>query len=331
MISGVAHPPRSSERCEATLDVSQPDKVTLNLPERSISAYLNRVDIVHGVGASPTKIRFPDGSQFIASSNEELNHYLQSKGRNNLIGKLEKNITAILLSSLALVLLTVSIFTHGIPWLTHQIVANLPDSVPQLIERQVLESLDEQLFEHSTLSQQQQVHIRQRFHSHLEQMDIHDEVQLVFRSSDLGANAFALSGGTIVVLDDLVRLTKTEKQLDSILLHELGHIKHQHVMKALVRSSLISSAVALLTGESSGVIDNFTGLGVFVANNGQSQEAEREADVFASDAMVGLYGSNQAMVDMFELLGKKGHMKLPTWLSTHPELNERIESLKRAH
>ena len=102
-------------------------------------------------------------------------------------------------------------------------------------------------------------------------------------------------------------------------------------MKALVRSSLISSAVALLTGESSGVIDNFTGLGVFVANNGQSQEAEREADVFASDAMVGLYGSNQAMVDMFELLGKKGHMELPTWLSSHPELNERIESLKRAH
>mgnify|MGYP000604434010 FL=1 len=164
-------------------------------------------------------------------------------------------------------------------------------------------------------------------------MSIEGDVQLVFRSSELGANAFALSAGTIIVLDDLVRLTTTEEQLDSILLHELGHVQHQHVMKVLVRSSLLSVTVAALTGESSGIIDNLTGLGVFVANNGQSQDAEREADSFASYSMIELHGSNQAMIEMFELLGKDsdGHAELPTWLSSHPELGERIESLRDVH
>ncbi|MEL0611370.1 peptidase, partial [Vibrio echinoideorum] len=66
----------------------------------------------------------------------------------------------------------------------------------------------------------------------------------------------------------------------------------------------LSMTVALLTGVSSGVIDNLAGLGVFVANIGQSQEAEHEADVFASDAMMKLHGSNQPMIEMFEMLGK---------------------------
>lgn len=333
MISGVAHPPRSSERCEAILDTSQPDKLILNVDGSIVSAYFERVEIMRGVGSAPTKLKFPDGWQFITDASDELDAYLRSRGKHNFIGKLEKNITTILVSSVVLILLTISMFTHGIPWLTHQIVTYLPDSVPKLVENQVLESLDDQFFESSTLSEARQNHIRLRFEKQLQKLNIEGDVQLVFRSSELGANAFALSAGTIIVLDDLVRLTQTEEQLDSILLHELGHVQHQHVMKILVRSSLLSVAVATLTGESSGIIDNLAGLGVFVANNGQSQDAEREADAFASYSMIELHGSNQAMIEMFELLGKgsEGYAELPTWLSTHPELDERVESLKAAH
>lgn len=80
-------------------------------------------------------------------------------------------------------------FTHGIPWLTHKIVTYLPDSVPRLVENQVLESLDEQFFESSTLPEERQHHIRQRFEKQLQQMNIEGDVQLVFRSSELSANA----------------------------------------------------------------------------------------------------------------------------------------------
>lgn len=331
MLSGVAHPPRSSKRCEATLDISQTGKLVLNVSGELFSAYAERVEVSVGVGSAPTKMRFPNGWLFVASPSEELASYLKLQGKNDLLGKLERNAVAILVSCAAVLVLTIATFTHGIPWLTERVVAYLPESVPRVVEDQVLASLDKQFFEVSTLPLARQEVIRQRFEQHLSRLDIKQDVQLLFRSSELGANAFSLSNGTIIVLDDLVRLTNTDQQLDSILLHELGHVEHQHVMKTIVRSSLISLSVALLTGESSGVIDNLAGLGVFIANNGQSQDAEREADVFASDSMLHIHGTNQPMVEMFELLKSDlgNHTEPPAWLNSHPELGERIESLQQ--
>lgn len=51
MISGVAHPPRSSERCEAILDISHPDKLLLSVDGDGsiVSAYFERVEIMRGV------------------------------------------------------------------------------------------------------------------------------------------------------------------------------------------------------------------------------------------------------------------------------------------
>lgn len=330
MLDGIAHPPRRSERCDAKLDISHADTLALHVNGTVIYAFFERVEMSVGVGSLPTKIRFPNGWQFITETSDELDLYLLRKGKRSVIGRLEKNISTILMSSAILILLIVSMFTHGIPWLTQQVVNYLPSSVPKFVEVQVLESLDEHLFEPSELPSDRRQSIRLRFERQLEQMKVDGGAQLVFRSSELGANAFALSGGTIVVLDDLVHLTQTQEQLDSILMHEFGHVQHQHAMKALVRSSLLSFTVAALTGESSGVIDNLTGLGVFVANNGQSQDAEREADLVASELMIQLHGSNQAMIEMFELLRgeSNGHGDMPAWLSSHPDLTQRIDSLK---
>ncbi|MCZ8487598.1 hypothetical protein O9992_06775 [Vibrio lentus] len=62
-------------------------------------------------------------------------------------------------------------------------------------------------------------------------------------------------------------------------------------------------------------------------NNGQSQDAERGSGFILlpvlDDRAAWL---NQAMIEMFELLGKgsDGHTELPTWLSSHPELGEQL-------
>lgn len=61
----------------------------------------------------------------------------------------------------------------------------------------------------------------------------------MFRSWPHGPNAFALSDGTVIVLDSLVEMATTPAELDSILLHEVGHVYHQHVMESVVQSALI--------------------------------------------------------------------------------------------
>lgn len=333
MLNGVAHPPRSSERCEATLDISLDGMLVINASDQRSSANIADVKINVGVGSTPSKFTFPDGWLFVAQPCDELTAFLKQHGQHDWMGKLEKNVSAILICFIAILALTIGTFTHGIPWLTDKVVVYLPDSVSKIVEERVLVSFDEQLFEPSELTLSRQAAIRQRFEGHLRELGIDGEVRLLFRSSELGANAFALSHNTIIVLDDLVQLTKTQQQLDSILMHELGHIEQQHVMKTIVRSSLLSLSVAILTGESSGVIDNLAGIGVFVANNGQSQHAEREADRFASDSMWQIHGTNQPMIEMFELLQESSEheAEIPAWLSSHPELSERIDSLKSSH
>lgn len=333
MLNGVAHPPRSSERCEATLDISLDGMLVINASDQRSSANIADVKINVGVGSTPSKFTFPDGWLFVAQPCDELTAFLKQHGQHDWMGKLEKNVSAILICCIVILALTIGTFTHGIPWLTDKVVVYLPDSVSKIVEERVLVSFDEQLFEPSELTLSRQAAIRQRFEGHLRELGIDGEVRLLFRSSELGANAFALSHNTIIVLDDLVQLTKTQQQLDSILMHELGHIEQQHVMKTIVRSSLLSLSVAILTGESSGVIDNLAGIGVFVANNGQSQHAEREADRFASDSMWQIHGTNQPMIEMFELLQESSdyEAEIPAWLSSHPELSERIDSLKSSH
>ncbi|EAQ52742.1 M48 family metallopeptidase [Vibrio sp. MED222] len=331
MLLGLAHPPRSSERCEAKLDTSLDGMLVLYVGEQRISARLERVEVSVGVGSTPSKITFPDGWLFVAQPCDELTTFLKQHNQYGWVGKLEKNALVLVICSVVILSLTVGTFTHGIPWITERVVAYLPEPVSKMVEERVLVSLDKQLFEPSELDLSRQGKIRQRFEGHLRELGIDGKVRLLFRSSDLGVNAFALSHNTIIVLDDLVKLMETQQQLDGILFHELGHLEHQHVMKSIVRSSLLSISVALLTGESSGVIDNLAGIGVFVANNGQSQQAEREADRYAEDSMWLIHGTNKPMSEMFELLqGSSDHLtELPAWLRTHPELTERIDLLKR--
>lgn len=219
-------------------------------------------------------------------------------------------------------------YYYALPWVSDKVAYAIPDSVSVVLGEKVLESLDSR-WEPSELSKAEQEAIRSRVEQHLTQLEaLPYQVEIVFRSSELGANAFALPGGKIVLLDELVALSKNQQQLDSIILHELGHIHHRHMLKRLVYSSVLSVGVALLTGESSGIVDNLAGASVFVLSSGYSREAEIQADAFAREAMLKVYGDAKPMAEMFELFRNQGYEELPEWLSTHPDLDKRIEAAK---
>lgn len=331
MLLGLAHPPRSSARLAAELDIAQSGFLALHVDGDIISASLDNITISDRVGSLPRKITFPNGWLFVPSDNHELESYLAKHGEKSWLSKLERHVGAIFASMVLIVAMTVGVFSHGIPWLTQTIVNNLPPSVSEVVGEQVLETLDKQWLSPSELAPNTQDEIRKRFAAYVAQLpnDYVVTPKVVFRSWDNGPNAFALSDGTVVVLDSLVELADSSLQLDSILLHELGHVHHQHVMHSLVHSSLISLSVALLTGESSGVIDNLASVGVFVFSNGLSQQAEHQADQYAVKNMWQVHGSAEAMIEMFKGFQTLSDGELPKWLSSHPELDERIEAVRQ--
>ncbi|MCG9684967.1 M48 family metallopeptidase [Vibrio sp. Isolate23] len=329
MFDGVAFPPRSSERHPAKLDVTQANALSLRVEGQIISCDQQYAEISVPVGSLPVRFKFPDGWVFVVERTTEVSHWLERNRRSSTIDKMEANWFAWLLSAVVCIGVVLGSYFYVLPWTSDKVANAIPDYVAMALGDKVLESFDNS-WQESELSQQEQQAIRQRVAQHVTQLEaLPYPIEVVFRSSELGANAFALPGGKIVLLDDLVSLAENEQQLDSIILHELGHVHHRHMMKRLVHSSLLSVGVALLTGESSGVVDNLAGVGVFFLSNGHSREAEIEADVYAIQAMQAIYGSSASMAEMFELFRQQGGLEIPEWMSTHPDFKQRIDAARQ--
>ena len=58
-------------------------------------------------------------------------------------------------------------------------------------------------------------------------------------------NAFATPGGVIVVNSGLIRKTKTEAELASVLAHEIAHVKARHLSRMHEESSRVNISTAL--------------------------------------------------------------------------------------
>ena len=70
-------------------------------------------------------------------------------------------------------------------------------------------------------------------------------------------------------------------ELDSVLLHEIGHVLEFHGMTQVIRASAFSVIVTLAFGDLSAVGEAAVGVPIFIMQNSYSQNAETEADDYA--------------------------------------------------
>lgn len=329
---GFCHPPNSASKLDAELTLLPQQQIRLSSEAGSQEWPLSRVDLTPSLGQLPLTLTFPDGHQFIPQDSPALEAALKGARRGTRLHWLERHWLATGGSLLAVALLVVLMFSHGLPGLSRALVHLLPEAVAVHVGVQTLATLDEHLLQPSALSEARQRELQQQFAGLVAQVPPTPvSPRLLLRRWEAGPNALALSDGTIVVMDSLVALAETPAQLNSILLHEVGHLEHQHVMTSLVRSALISTVVALLTGESTGLADNLLGGGVFILTQGYSRSDETQADTYAMRQMQRVYGSVWPMQQMFERLeaATKGEGG-PEWLSTHPGMQQRLEAIAAA-
>jgi Zn-dependent protease with chaperone function len=164
------------------------------------------------------------------------------------------------------------------------------------------------------------------------------------RDKDLGPNALALPGGTIVLTDELVRLMPVQgKDSDDAVLgvlgHEFGHVRLRHSMRQLVQASAVGFATSVAFGDYGTLIGSAP---VLLATLGYSRDAEREADAESVRLMRAVGISPNAMVGFFEAIerwrdqkrsGAKGdadESPIGMAFSTHPATAERIQFFKDA-
>ncbi|WP_320169142.1 M48 family metalloprotease [Maridesulfovibrio sp.] len=159
-------------------------------------------------------------------------------------------------------------------------------------------------------------------------------------------NAFAVPGGYIYIYTGLILNLKHESELAAVIGHELAHVSLRHVARRMEQMKLINIASALgtlagmLIGMSGGENAGNLGTALAVGSMGGAQSAylsytqanEREADHLGMNYLIAAGFNPEGMVDSFKIMKQRqwyvSNNNIPTYLSTHPGLDTRIDYLK---
>jgi Zn-dependent protease with chaperone function len=181
-------------------------------------------------------------------------------------------------------------YVWGLPAAARHVAAWLPDRVHQQIGDAAMDSFRDEWLLPSKLTPGRQAALRTQFEQAVRRTPAFAAAApawtLHFHATPkggMGANAFALPGGHIVVTDDLVELLHDRPHvLIGVLGHELGHVQHQHGMRAVVQVGAMSAVAALVFGDISTLL---TTAPVLLGHAAYSRDFEHEADRAAARLM----------------------------------------------
>jgi Zn-dependent protease with chaperone function len=281
------------------------------------------------------EITFEDGGKFVASSAQQ--RFAFGRGK-SLAESLEKNIRVIIASLLLAPILVWFSLTVLLPALAAQSVKYLPDKVAQSMGDQSFYVIKKSFLEETELNQKLRDDTYKQWLLTLKTLGLSAEkYQLHFYKSDyFGANAFALPNGVVVITDDLLLQLKGKPDaVLAILLHEIGHIEHQHSLRLVAQSVSNTVAIAVIFGDLEAFGETLIGTGSALLQNAFSRDMEREADNFALRSLTRLGKSPMAfanaMQSFLQMQDEKapiGKTSLLDYLSTHPDINERMAMAK---
>jgi beta-barrel assembly-enhancing protease len=148
-------------------------------------------------------------------------------------------------------------------------------------------------------------------------------------------NAFAVTGGKIVVTKGLLDKADKAEELTGVLAHEMGHVWHFHPEAQMVRLGGMEVLGSIMTGTNGG--NTTTNVAMLATVLRSSRAAEAEADQFANEALIKAKIDPQGLRTFFEKIMKieKEHStdsavlgEIGSIFSTHPGTEERIKEIK---
>lgn len=335
MIKGFVYLADNSEKKSAQLEINQ-EFYTLFVDDEMLEkGEILTLKISSRIGSLPRSIILNNGMNFVSTDNENIDSYLLKKKR-SLLFLLETKLPFILLSLVVTVCFAFTFVNYGIPYISKKIAFSLPVDVNNTISQNSLEFLDEHIFEKTQLEEEKIASIKKMFNEEILPIIDSSKIfnyKLNFRlwkiKDENIANAFALPDGSIVVTDELVLLSKSNEELKSILLHEIGHVENKHGLENFISNSIVSILTMMVVGDASSYGDFGVGLGSFLLNSAYSREYESQADKFAYSKMLhnnidpNNFATIMARITHQEKVSNK--KDIMDYLSSHPNTTHRID------
>lgn len=373
MIQGFWFAPQSSAQQEAALELGQEDYKIWQQQALLCQGSLADITISDRMGNIPRRLKLPDGGLFETRDNDAIDTWLkQQNSHKGWLHQLESSWNIALVSLLLIIFCSFAGVRWGIPWASYHIAHYLPAKTNELISSNAIEWLDQYIFETSELSKAQQQAISQHFSekiiplgkpdytyrlhfrawpeektffSHDEKnTEADDKIKTETTAITSIPNAFALPSGDIIVTDGLVQLAENQEQIDSVLLHEMGHVEHRHGLQQLIQSSFLAISFALITGDINGIEQALILTQTALIQSQYSRQFERDADLYTFKKMLAADMEPLAFAQIMDKLEKHSLNKeekneqsessekrdehFLNIFSTHPNTQERIDAAK---
>lgn len=313
---------------------AQPVRVTASAGQCSIEGdgisvvfMLNQIRIDPPAGQARGVVHLPDAAEL--HSNDQaamiaLSRLTKSNRPEQLARFLETRMQYALIALLVAAFILFAGLRWGVPIVAEVAAKAVPAGLEARLGKESLAVMESVYLTPSTLSVGRQQTLRQQIARHCRQQPC-PTYQLYFRSSPaMGANAFALPGGEVVVTDQLVQLAQHDEEILAVIAHELGHVEHRHGLRLALQSLGAGVLLVAITGDIGSFSDLAAGLPSLLLQKGYSRDMEHEADDFALHWLSATCIPAHRFADVLQRIDREMTGRVGM-LSSHPDSSARIQ------
>lgn len=281
------------------------------------------------LGSGKRLIDLPDDSR-LETDFQHLEQYLPKKSAHTFwraVHYAETHKAIIAISIAGIVAASLLLLQYGVPVLAKYAAMAIPPSIENDLGKQTLGTLDHEklgYFSATELPITKQHAINNALHAMCNKTNDCPSYQLNFRKSPaIGANAFALPGGYMVLTDELVALAKNDDEIIAVLAHELGHVKGRHALRQTLQGTISGLIVIAITGDVSSIA---AGLPALMLNMRYTRDLETDADNYSLQSLRTACIPSKSFATILLRLEKShgGDVSAPEMISSHPDTKVRI-------
>lgn len=298
-------------------------------------------EIVHvgaRLGNVPRRVELEGGALFEAPADATIDTAVDNESR--LLARvfsIESSWRLVAVLVVATVALIAAIFRYGLPVMANVAAHATPVSISEVMGASTLRTVDETILSPSQLPAERQQVLLDRFSVLAAEADTGNiSLNLVFRASPtIGANAFALPGGTVILTDELVALAKSDDEIDGVLAHEIGHVEAHHTLQTIYRAAGLAIMIGVIAGDSGQMVDTLLSQAALLQQLSYSREFETDADRRSVELMLAA-GDGRNPLAFIDLLDRLLEEAAPGasrqdegFLSSHPGNPNRRAAVER--
>lgn len=288
---------------------------------------LSDVQVSEPLGRLPRTFTFADCATLVVPTSDALSKQLGESTPN--LQRWESKYRYALAALLALLVSAWWIYSIAIPLVADAMVARIGAELETGQFDSTLAKLDSAgVWKPSKLDENLQLQTRALIATRLSTAHLEPQ-SIAFRDSPaMGANAFTLDGGDMVLTDDLIHTLNTQEQV-AVVAHELGHVHHRHNQRLWLRQIGMLGAMHLLLGNG-GWNDPLADTTQLLGQTRYSREFEADADAYAVGLLKksGISPCHLATgLRKLEAVAPEHGRTNSELLSSHPLMEDRIKTI----